>query len=35
MKGEPRPFDLEEPGKPSKWITLMALRVLKRVDGAR
>ena len=27
-----RPFALEEPGKPSKWITLTALRVLKRVE---
>jgi hypothetical protein len=35
MKGEPRPFTLEEPGKPSKWITLTALRVLKRVEVAR
>jgi len=25
---------LEEPGKPSKWITLTALRVLKRVENA-
>jgi hypothetical protein len=29
------PFALEEPGKPSKWITLTALRVLKRVEDAR
>jgi hypothetical protein len=29
-----RPFTLEMPGKPSKWITLSALRVLKRVEGA-
>ena len=27
-----RPFALEEAGKPSKWITLTALRVLKRVE---
>ncbi len=27
-------FALEEPGKPSKWITLNALRVLKRVEEA-
>jgi hypothetical protein len=27
-----RPFTLEEPGRPSKWITLTALRVLKRVE---
>ncbi len=26
------PFALEEAGKPSKWITLTALRILKRVD---
>jgi len=29
-----RPFALEKPGKPSKWITLTALRVLKRVAAA-
>ncbi len=29
-----KPFALEEPGKPSKWITLTALRVLKRVEDA-
>lgn len=29
-----RPFVLEEPSKPSKWITLTALRVLKRVEDA-
>jgi len=33
-EGEPKPFSLEEPGKPSKWITLTALRVLKRVNDA-
>ncbi len=27
-----RPLALEAPGKPSKWITLTALRVLKRVE---
>jgi hypothetical protein len=27
-------FALEEPGQSSKWITLQALRVLKRVDAA-
>jgi len=27
-------FALEKPGKPSKWITLQALRVLKRVEDA-
>jgi len=31
---EPKPFALEEPGKPSKWITLTALRVLKRIRDA-
>lgn len=30
-----RPFTLERPGEPSKWITLTALRVLKRVERAR
>jgi len=29
-----RPFALEESGEPSKWITLTALRVLKRVEDA-
>ena len=29
---KPRPLALEAPGKPSKWITLTALRVLKRVE---
>jgi hypothetical protein len=29
-----KPFALEEAGKPSKWITLTALRVLKRVEDA-
>jgi hypothetical protein len=28
----PKPFALEEEGKPSKWITMTALRVLKRVE---
>jgi|SRR5579862_5484283 len=28
-----KPFALEDEGKPSKWITLAALRVLKRVDS--
>lgn len=28
------PLRIEEPGKPSKWITLKALRVLKRVEDA-
>jgi hypothetical protein len=30
-----KPFALEAPGKPSKWITLTALRVLKRVEDAK
>lgn len=30
----PRPLQLESPGEPSKWITLTALRVLKRVEEA-
>jgi hypothetical protein len=30
----PRPFALEGAGKPSKWITLIALRILKRVEEA-
>jgi hypothetical protein len=29
-----QPLVIEEPGKPSKWITLKALRVLKRVEEA-
>jgi hypothetical protein len=29
-----KPLVIEEPGKPSKWITLKALRVLKRVSEA-
>jgi hypothetical protein len=29
-----KPFALEEAGKPSKWITMTALRVLKRVEDA-
>ncbi|MCI4351680.1 MAG: hypothetical protein L3K15_09255 [Thermoplasmata archaeon] len=29
-----RPLQLEPPGRPSKWITLTALRVLKKVDEA-
>jgi hypothetical protein len=28
------PLRVEEPGKPSKWLTMKALRVLKRVKGA-
>jgi len=30
----PRRFALEREGRPSKWITLIALRILKRVDEA-
>ena len=30
-----KPLVLEEPGRPSKWLTLKALRVLKRVEAAR
>ncbi len=29
-----RPFALERPGEPSKWITLLALRAQKRVEDA-
>ena len=29
-----KPLLIEESGKPSKWITLRALRVLKRVEEA-
>ncbi len=29
-----RPLQLEPPGEPSKWLTLTALRVLKRVEDA-
>ena len=32
LRKKVRPFALEEAGKPSKWITLTALRVLKRVE---
>ena len=31
----PRKFALEKSGRPSKWITLTALRVLKRVEEAK
>ena len=34
FKKRPKPFALEKQGKPSKWITLTALRVLKRVEEA-
>jgi len=30
-----KPLEVEAPGRPSKWLTLKALRVLKRVDDAR
>ncbi len=34
-KQAPTPFALEKPGRPSKWITLRAMQVLKRIeDGA-
>jgi hypothetical protein len=29
-----KPFALQEAGKPSRWITLTALRILKRVKDA-
>jgi hypothetical protein len=29
-----KPLLVEQPGKPSKWLTLKALRVLKRVEDA-
>jgi len=32
LRKKPKAFGLEEPGKPSKWITLNALRVLRRVE---
>ena len=34
LRKKPNPFSLEEQSKPSKWITLTALRVLKRVEEA-
>ena len=34
LRWKVKPFGLEEEGKPSKWITLTALRVLKRVGAA-
>lgn len=33
-KDKPKPFALEEAGEPSKMITLRAMRVLHRIDGA-
>jgi hypothetical protein len=37
LDGTPRrpPFDVGEPGQPSKWLTLDALRVVKRFYGER
>jgi len=35
LRWKVNPFALEEVGKPSKWITLTALRVLKRVEDQR
>jgi hypothetical protein len=34
LRHKPRRFALEQEGRPSKWITLTALRVLKRVQDA-
>jgi hypothetical protein len=34
LKGKIKPFELEKSGKQSKWITLTALRVLKRIEDA-
>ena len=34
LRKKASPFALEEAGKPSKWITLNALRILKRVEEA-
>ena len=34
LRRKVKPFGLEAAGKPSKWITLTALRVLKRVEEA-
>lgn len=35
LRHKVKPFGLEEAGRPSKWITLTALRVLKRTETAR
>lgn len=35
LKSKVTPFALEKAGRPSKWITLTALRVLKRVEDAQ
>jgi hypothetical protein len=34
LRKKARPFSFESPGRPSKWITLVATRVLKRVEHA-
>jgi hypothetical protein len=34
LRKQPIPFTLEKPGRPSKWITLKALQILKRVEDA-
>ncbi|MDG7000802.1 MAG: hypothetical protein JRN15_17045 [Nitrososphaerota archaeon] len=34
LREKPTPFVLEKVGKPSKWITLIALRVLKRTGAS-
>ena len=34
LRKSPIPFVLEKPGEPSKWITLKALQILKRVEDA-
>ncbi len=34
IKIPPKKFALEEEGRPSKWITLTALKVMKRVEEA-
>jgi hypothetical protein len=34
LKSKVTPFALEEAGKPSKWVTLTAMRVLKRVEDS-
>ena len=34
LRRDVKPFALEEPRRPSKWITLTALRVLKRVESS-
>lgn len=34
LRRKPQRFSLEKAGEPSKWTTLVALRVLKRVEEA-